>query len=282
MGRGYNNAINRFKKELINLIKLFELSAVLKKQADKKYIFIFLDYDGTIVPIADRPGDVELPIYVKQLLKRISTKENFILSIVSGRALKDIRKLVGIKGRVIYVGNHGMEVSGMGMNFSCEVPAHFRKTISLIKSKVRKEIKYKGLLVQDKYYTASFHYRMLSRMDQKKFIVSFKKVIAQYLRRGHLEVINGKKVFELCPDKKINKGYAVKHILDHFKKRYGIKRFFSVFIGDDVTDSYGFKAVNKHGISISVGAVKKLKAKYCIKDPKDVYKFLGLLIKTYG
>ena len=51
-----------------------------------------------------------------------------------------------------------------------------------------------------------------------------------------------------------------------------------VFIGDDVTDEYGFKSVNNlGGYSIKVGYQSNTLANFFIKDTKSVLKFLNFV-----
>ncbi|MBI5298673.1 MAG: trehalose-phosphatase, partial [Deltaproteobacteria bacterium] len=70
---------------------------------------MFLDFDGTLSPIAGDPNDAILPPDVKRWLQKLSKKRNIKIGIVTGRALPDIKQKVGLKN-IIYAANHGMEI----------------------------------------------------------------------------------------------------------------------------------------------------------------------------
>ena len=71
--------------------------------------FFFFDYDGTLTPIVSHPEKAILSEETKALLLALKKNPKSLLAIVSGRSLKDIRNLVGLK-KIYYVGNHGLEI----------------------------------------------------------------------------------------------------------------------------------------------------------------------------
>jgi len=73
--------------------------------------FLFLDYDGTLVPITDTPQKARMPSELKSLLTELSQIPGCKVAIISGRPLEDIKNIVGIQ-EIIYVGNHGFEIEG--------------------------------------------------------------------------------------------------------------------------------------------------------------------------
>ena len=83
----------------------------------------------------------------------------------------------------------------------------------------------------------------------------------------------GKKVFELRPPQKWDKGKAVLRIISKLK----LKPQVSVYIGDDTTDEDAFRIINRWrgGYTIWVGKNDRTCAKYRLKDIAAVYRFLG-------
>jgi trehalose 6-phosphate phosphatase len=77
-----------------------------------------------------------------------------------------------------------------------------------------------------------------------------------------------------------DKGCAVKWLLD----KHGIStendKYVPIYIGDDVTDEDGFRAVNtyKNGMSILVGNRLDTSAQARLGSPSDVSEFLSLLL----
>ena len=59
---------------------------------------LFLDLDGTLAPIAERPEDVGPDRRRNDLLSRLASRMNGRLAVVSGRSLDDIDRI--LEGRV--------------------------------------------------------------------------------------------------------------------------------------------------------------------------------------
>src|SRR5262245_2461975 len=79
-------------------------------------VVLFTDFDGTLVPICDRPLAVELPADGRSLLARVAAHPRAAVAVVSGRDLPDLRPRVGVE-RIAYAGNHGLEIQGPGFEF---------------------------------------------------------------------------------------------------------------------------------------------------------------------
>jgi trehalose 6-phosphate phosphatase len=89
-------------------------------------------------------------------------------------------------------------------------------------------------------------------------------------KHTHLfRVQTGHDVYEFLP-KDINKGLAIEDINKHYPDYY------LVFFGDDLTDNFGFKVINKlNGLSIQVSdRMKEREAGYLINSVADTYKLM--------
>ena len=69
----------------------------------------FLDYDGTMAPIVERPEDALLPGAVRTAVERLASRCH--VAVISGRDLDDVRRMVGIDG-IFYAGSHGFDCAG--------------------------------------------------------------------------------------------------------------------------------------------------------------------------
>ena len=242
-------------------------------------IALFLDFDGTLVPIQKDPAQCFLPEEMKKQLRSIAASPNCYMSILSGRMLSDIKKRVGIKD-IYYSGNHGLDISGTGMRYTHPKAMSAKPIINHVKQLLQKKIKnIKGAWIEDKKFTISLHFRSVKKEEISFVKKVFYKTAAELLEKKSLAVIKGKKVLELIPNASWDKGKAALWILQRLKNNC-----LPIYIGDDQTDETAFKALCKNGITIRVGKSKKTYAKYYLKGHREVSRLLqqiSILQKTF-
>ena len=240
----------------------------IKDLIQNKRIVFFLDYDGTLSPIADRPELAFLPEETRKTLERLSKK--FIVSIVSGRDLFDVKSFVGIDG-LYYAGSHGYDITGPYQDFQISEAERFINVINLAEAELQEKLhSIEGVIIERKKFGVAVHYRLV---EEENFDAL--KMIVEEVHNKHLELrkTSGKKVFELQPKIDWHKGKALLWLLECL----GLDRedVISFYIGDDVTDEDAFKVIAEKGIGISVQEnVKPTFAKYTLKNPKSVQQFL--------
>lgn len=235
-------------------------------------IALFLDFDGTLVPIQKDPAQCFLSVKTKKLLRSLTDSNHFYVTILSGRSLPDIRRRVGIKN-IYYGGNHGSDMSGPDMKYTNPEVLRAKPVIYSVKRKLIREIEcFEGALLEDKKYSLSLHYRSVKTKDIPGVKKVFYDVTSEFLRKKLLILIKGKKVLELVPYVSWDKGKAVLWILKRQKDKC-----LPVYIGDDQTDETAFKALSKKGITIRVGKSKTTYADYYLKSYQEVTRFLDQL-----
>ena len=149
---------------------LFDEWDKLKKTLDDKIILLNLDYDGTLTPIAATPEMAVLSPEVKTVLEELARLKNCELAIISGRALGDLRRMVGLKN-IVYVGNHGFEVNGPRIHFESLTPPDIKKIFLKVKDDLIKNLaKLEGAIIEDKGLTLSIHYRLVPE-EKADFVV---------------------------------------------------------------------------------------------------------------
>lgn len=245
------------------------------KQLKNKQIFLFLDYDGTIVPIKRTPKEAVLPQGKRKLLELLAGSRFITLAFVSGRSADDIKTLVKIDD-AIYAGNHGFEIDIPGEK---RVNIAGNRTLNRLRSaviKIRKALKnYKGILIEDKKVSVSIHYRMAAKSAESEVEALLDSILRN--SRNVLRIGRGKMVFEVLPSLKWDKGYCVKYLLNRFEKVHK-KKYLPVFIGDDITDETAFKALRNRGLTFKVGKKRGSCAKYYFKSTRQVNLFLKRLV----
>lgn len=239
-----------------------------------KSILLVCDFDGTLVCIKPTPKLVRLPKKTKKLLSLLAKDKRNSVGIMSGRPLSEIRKIIGLDN-IFYTGNHGFEIKLPKRKKFIHPQA--KKTRYLIKS-LAKEFAgllsgYKGLLIEDKIYTLSIHYRNCLRGQIASLKKDVRRVCLPLIKEKKIRLTLGKKVIEIRPPVDWNKGKALSWIENKLK----IYKALTIYIGDDRTDEDAFAQIRR-GLAIYVGRKKKYSsAKFYLFNPNQVIEFLTFL-----
>ncbi|NQU73421.1 MAG: trehalose-phosphatase, partial [Candidatus Omnitrophica bacterium] len=170
------------------------------------HIFLALDYDGTLTPIVKKPGLALLSKTTKKKLVNINRSRRFTVGIISGRAIDDIQKKVGIKN-IYYGGNHGLEIRGPGMRFVSPGSKRIKSFMRFFERELSKKLKHiKGAFVENKGLTLSVHYRLVKEGQVSMVKNVFHSTLRPFVRRKRVRVTSGKKVLEVRPRLELDKG----------------------------------------------------------------------------
>jgi len=256
----------------------FDDWATIKESLKDRTLVLFLDFDGTLAAIVDHYQSATILRRSKVVLRQLVRDPMCLVVIVSGRALCDVKKRVGLKN-MVYVGNHGLEVAGAGIPYTSFVKADAKGLFRKIKcGLVRRVGKIQGVLIEDKILTISVHYRRVGSKDLFPFKRVFFESLRPYLKGRKIEIHRGKKVFEIKPAVHCNKGSTVLWLIKRLRKNNSRQKFFPIFIGDDVTDETAFVALKNDGLGIRVGCGKASAAQYCLKNVDQVTRFLKVIL----
>ena len=254
--------LKKYLKEVLDNINIFER------------IFLFLDYDGTLVEIKKNPEDAIISNQHKNLLSRLSDKPEIIVTIVTGRTLGDLLKFfkdIDIN-KINWVGIHGAEIKlKYESTFLIQIAEKNLSVIREIKNKVNKVIKdVPCFKIEDKKITFAIHFRNCLKKD----LIYLKKILnilEEYKKKHPINYLKMKKVIEV-KHRDISKENAMIKVK---KKCKNLKPSITICIGDDLTDESLFEK-NVGGVNIKVGKNYPLqtKAEYFLKGTEEVYEFL--------
>lgn len=207
-------------------------------------VFLFLDYDGTLVPIAGTPDRAVPPPELLRLLRRLVGRDGLRLAVISGRDLKDLQTLLPVPGLYLTAG-HGALIQAPGAPPQALVRADragldrlARETRALVSGE-------SGFLVEPKAFSLAFHYRLADPARVEPVLAAFTALREEHCPAPDWELIPGRKVVEVRPVG-VNKGTAVQHLLAAWPGAY------PVYLGDDVTDEDAFRALSGRGLTILV------------------------------
>ena len=246
--------------------------SLLKRATAAGRTVVFLDYDGTLVPIGPQPGDAVLSQSARALLAAASRHPRISLHIVSGRSMTDIRRLVGLEN-VGYAADHGFEIDLGRAAWRHPAAGEVRPLLRDVGRRLRRALAdVEGTIVEDKGVTLSVHYRGMKGLR----VDTLKNIVGGIVRaRGRLRVHSGKKVLEIGPDVPWNKGRAAAKMLEMLACPASSP---VVYIGDDRTDEDAFRALAPAAFTILVGRGRTSRARYVLDDPDAVLSFLGRLL----
>lgn len=248
--------------------KPLSMDAGLNPISANKPFALFLDVDGVLIEIANRPEAVSLPPDLTPILAKLVALCGGAVALVSGRSLAFLEGMFGGLG-VAMAGLHGVErrmpggrIEALGINQD-QLTAVRAALVDFSQAHPAIEMEDKGMAI-------ALHYRAQPEVGEtaRAFLEQeLPKIAADF----HIQP--GKMVYEVKP-KGMDKGAAIELMLGQapFAGRL------PVFAGDDVTDEYGFAVVNRFdGVSIKVGDGPETIARYSIESVAALRAWLATL-----
>jgi trehalose 6-phosphate synthase/phosphatase len=226
---------------------------------------IFLDYDGTLVPIVKHYAQAAPDAEILNLLEALCANERNRIVIVTGRDRKTIADWIKIKN-CAFIAEHGAWLKeGDGEWFKTKaLTAEWREKILPLLGIYSDRLP--GSFIEEKEFSLTWHFRnadpelgMLRAKELTDYLISF-------TANQDLQVLRGKKVVEIR-NAGISKGLAAAHWLG--KREFA----FILAAGDDWTDEDLFKALPPTAYSIKVGISSSL-ARFNVINYKDIRKLL--------
>jgi len=249
------------------------VSEIETRTRSASLISLFLDFDGTLVPISGDPSAPRLDSGAANALRLLSSLDYLVTTIISGRAIEDLYARIRLEG-LIYAGNHGLEIYGRQFRFVEPVASARREVLERLCEELALALRpFPGAIVEGKGLTASVHYRLAADADWPQIQQT---VYAAAARNGALFRVNpGRKIYDIVPRTNWHKGAAVEWINGHF----GEEEVLTVYLGDDASDEDAF-CVLPDAVTIKVGAPAATCARYRLSDPAAVHEFLLWLVQN--
>jgi trehalose-phosphatase len=236
-----------------------EVSARLRA-AD--HLALFLDFDGTLVPLRHRPGEVWLDAAVREAIQRLARHPRVTVCLISGRRLTDLRRRARISG-VRYLGLHGFERKGRAPRPAPEFLVRLKRSVGTRLGDLP------GIWMEDKGFSFVVHYRGARGPAVRRARVLLQECLKPY--QGQFRLLKGKKVWEILPAAVPGKGEAARQVLAELDGSA-----LPLYLGDDTTDEAAFEAL-RGGITIRVGPARRTRARYRLRNPHEVGRFLARL-----
>lgn len=253
----------------------------LREQLAGRRPAVFLDYDGTLTPIVDRPEDAVISESMRDAVRGLAVR--CTVCVVSGRDRPVVQTLMGVDDLVV-AGSHGFDIwSPEGGAIEHQAAAGSEELLDRVTARLRDELdSIEGALVEPKKASVAAHYRLVSEEERPAVAAVVERLLADHPEE--LKVTPGKMVYELQPKLDWDKGKAVLYLLDAL----GLERDDVVpfYIGDDITDEHAFEALAGKGIGVFVGRVddpevgsRTTAADFVLDSTEEVERFLNTLAR---
>jgi trehalose 6-phosphate phosphatase len=230
-------------------------------------ISLFLDFDGTLVAIAERHDAVTTDAALRGLVAAVADRLEGRVAVVSGRPSAEILAHLCPRGTAppfAIAGSHGLEM--MWTDGRHEAPLRPEGLDDAIAAFHALAEAHPGVVVEEKPFGAALHYRQAP--DAQAACDALAEQVA--LRTG-FELQHGKMVVELrAPG--ADKGDAVRRFMAE-PPMTGTR---PIFLGDDLTDEAGFHAADAlGGWGVLIGGPRQTAARYRLADVADVHAWLS-------
>jgi trehalose 6-phosphate phosphatase len=232
-------------------------------------ISLFLDFDGTLVDIAERHDAVVVAPSLHGRLAALSRRLGGRLAVVSGRPADEILAYLHAEDAApafAIAGSHGLELRWTDGRREAPVrPKGLDEAIAAFRTLAEA---HPGVVVEEKPFGVALHYRLAPGAGPA--CRSLADTVAQ---RTGFTVQHGKMVCELRAHG-ADKGDAVRRFLAEPPMAGSTP----VFVGDDLTDEAGFDAAAAlGGWGVLVGGARDTAARYRLADVAAVHAWLDEL-----
>jgi trehalose 6-phosphate phosphatase len=259
---------------------LRDTGMLVERMAGKR-VAVFLDYDGTLTPIVDRPEDAVISESMREVVRRLARR--CTVCVVSGRDRPVVQQLMGVDDLVV-AGSHGFDIwSPEGGAIEREEGTAFTEVLEEVNATVQEQVaSVKGALVERKKSSVAVHYRLVDEHERPRIEAIVDAVLAAHPQT--LRVTPGKMVYEIQPKIDWDKGRAVLYLLEAL----GLdgEDVLPLYVGDDITDEHAFQALSGRGIGILVAdpadpefAGRGTAADYVLGQTQEVERFLDALAR---
>jgi trehalose 6-phosphate synthase/phosphatase len=233
---------------------------------------ILLDYDGTLVPIANKPEFAAPDPDLLALITALAQRPHTAVLMISGRSRDTLQSWLGSLPIELWA-EHGIWYRPLGKTTwetmiavpCCDWLPPTRAVMEEFAAATP------GACVEVKSSCIAWHYRQAARGFGRAQARELRLLLSRSLDATDAEIIEGKRVLEVRP-RGATKAAVVQQLLAREPAPAGIVAF-----GDDRTDEEMFAALPRSAVSIHVGSGASL-ARHRVRNPAAVRALLSALL----
>jgi trehalose 6-phosphate phosphatase len=213
------------------------LDAALTTLAGRRPVLVASDYDGVLARLRDDPGAAVPEPGVAEALTRLSRVDGVTVALVSGRGVADLRATSGLSGDFRWVGSHGAEFDGPLTGELADRRDRLADRLAPLVATVD------GAWLEIKPASVAVHVRPVADRVAAARLLDEARAAAD----SSLTLKPGKDVLEIAVTD-AHKGAALHRLADELGAAA------SVYLGDDVTDEDGFRALTgPYDVTVKIG-----------------------------
>jgi trehalose 6-phosphate phosphatase len=202
---------------------------------------LFLDFDGTLVDIAEQPEAVVVPQDLVPTLEQLAGFLGGAVAVISGRPIAQIEHFLAPL-KLPVAGVHGAERRTADGELVLAKTHPLDAVEAAARSLADQDDRLK---VEVKRGSIALHYRLAPEREEQCLHAMMRAVAAS----PGLTLLRGKMVVEAKPG-----GASKGHAIEEFLREPPFRGRTPLFVGDDVTDEVGFSTVQRlGGMGVKVG-----------------------------
>ena len=213
-----------------------ELDRALTALARHRPLLLASDYDGVLAPLVNDPSAAVPTPGVAPVLSRLAAVDGVTVALVSGRGVDDLQQTSGLTGPYRWVGSHGAEFDGP---LTGPLAKRRDDLAELLQPLV---VATPGARLEIKPASVAVHVRQVADRPAAA------ELLAEVERRvdSSLTLKPGKEVLEIAVTD-ADKGTALLRLRDELGAAAVL------YLGDDVTDEDGFRALGADDVPVKIG-----------------------------
>ena len=218
------------------------LSTTIKALAAAERLAVVSDFDGTLSPFATAIYEVEMNQESLRALDKLAHLPHTTAAVLSGRHLEGLKRVCPLREPVLFGGSHGAESSWEDTDLTPAMREHLATKEAEIRAIMER---FPGADIEVKPFQRVLHLRALEDSDPEAAAQAYEAALA--LDPGDFPRTAGKSVVEFSATQ-ATKGTWIENL----RERTGATAV--VFLGDDVTDEDGFRALHQPpDVGVKVG-----------------------------
>jgi trehalose 6-phosphate phosphatase len=226
-----------------------DLADALDRIAGRRPLLVASDYDGVLARLRDEPSAAVPEPGVAEALSRLAASDGVTVTLVSGRGVDDLRTTSGLVGPYRWIGSHGAEYDGpLAGELAASRDALARRLATVVAGTP-------GARLEVKPASVAVHVRQVADPTAGVAVLDQARALAD----SSLTLKPGKDVLELAVTS-ADKGSALRRL------RNELGGAGALYLGDDVTDEDGFRALEPDDVTVKVGPGETA-ARFRVADP---------------